>query len=115
VARLIPLAGLLALERALETDDEALMQVGTCYPPPVEQYLDEPVQMACAITLTGGKATVGEALAWFNGVRDRAKGPAFTAFIRWFDQTPRDEMRRALLPEVKRSIALAAAESEVAS
>jgi hypothetical protein len=105
----IPLAGLQALELALEHDDEALMQTGTCYPPPTERWHGEPIEQADAIVLAGwrglGLQTVGQAAQWFDDLR-LAAGRELTAFLAWYDKIPRDEMRRALLPEVKRLLAV---------
>ncbi len=58
-----------------------------------------------------GLETVGEVLDAFAalcGLADRALGGrvACAPFLEWFDDSPREEVRRQLLPEVERALAL---------
>jgi hypothetical protein len=106
--------GLEALRTALVEDDPRLLQGATTTPPPLQCVQDWPVEAACAVTYTGwqgdGLETVGEAEEFFaktcyscdNAVGEPA---ACRHFLNFFDETPRDGMRRLLLPEVEREIA----------
>ena len=105
--------GLEALVIALEADDSRLIQGATTTPPPLMCVQDWPVEAACAIALCGwlgeGKATVGEvqehfAVACFNADQYVGDPAACRHYLNWFDDTPRDEMRRELLAEVRREL-----------
>lgn len=113
--------GLEALRTALETDDERLIQGGTTNPPPLLCVHDWKCNGACGMALIGWLSgslpevdtadhkvgvTVGsveEAFADLCWKCDAALGePAGCRwFLNWFDDTPRDEMRRELLAEVE--------------
>jgi hypothetical protein len=109
-------AGLEALKAALENDDPRLTQGSTTTPPPLLCVQDWPVECACGMAFLkwmgdepdrDGKplTTVGqveEAFADLCYRCDVALGePAGCRwFLNWFDDTPRDEMRRELLGEV---------------
>jgi hypothetical protein len=106
--------GLEALARALRTDDPRLIQGGTTSPPPLRAVLHWPVEGACLVGFCGwqgdGLETVAEVEKFFAGVCsacDQAVSePAGCRWtLNWFDETPRDEMRAALLPEVERALA----------
>lgn len=112
--------GLLRLRSALENDDRALLQGTATFPPPLEALKAQPVEGACAVSYCGWQGddlgTVGEVEAFFARVcfeTDRRLGePAGCRwFLNWFDETPRDEMRRLLLAEVKETLARRAGES----
>jgi hypothetical protein len=114
VAPLLPTRGLEVLRRALERDDPWLVQGATTDPPPLEEALDRPVQAACAIGYCGwlgdGLATVAEVEKYFAGVcraaDERLGEPAgIRPFLAFFDDTPRQEMRLALLAEVDLELA----------
>ncbi len=117
VAPLLSVDGLEALRQALATDDVRLIQGATTTPPPL-QYVHWPVKAACLISyagvdLCGGfdHATVGDVEEFFTrmcvDIDQRLGEPAGCRwFLNWFDETPRDEMRALLLPEVERSLAL---------
>ena len=106
--------GLLALRDALRDDDPRLVQGATAIPPPLMCVQDFSVEAACAVSFCGwqgdGLGTVGEVYEHF-GSRcydtdtrlDDMAGCRW--FLKWFDDTPRDEMRSLLLPEVERAIA----------
>ncbi len=110
-----------ALQTALETDDERLLQGATTSPPPLNLVRDYPVEAACVIGFCGAidhggfkgnptPATVEQAEEFFAKVcfaTDQKIGEpaACRWFINWADETPRDEMRSMLLPEVKRELA----------
>lgn len=107
-------AGLEALRDALAADDVRLIQGSTTTPPPLMCVQDWPVEAACALGLCGwiGEKleTVGEVETYFAGlcydVDQRLGEPAGCRwFLNWFDDTPRDEVRRELLAEVERALA----------
>jgi hypothetical protein len=75
---------------------------------------DWPVEAACALGFSGwqgdGLETVGEVEEFFAKVCYEAdvrlgEPAACRWFLNWFDDTPRDEMRRELLEEVEYSLA----------
>jgi hypothetical protein len=106
--------GLLALKRALESDDPALLQGRTTDPPPLQIHDDWPVEGACALALCGwrgdGLATIGAVETYFAEAcwrADQALGEpaACRYFLNWFDDTPRAVMRELLVAEVNRALA----------
>lgn len=109
----LPTAGLVALRQALVEDDPHLMQGGTTQPPPLMCVADWPVEAACAIGYAGWKAdreTVGEVEEFFAVTcleADRAMNEpaACRHFLNWFDDTPRDQMRKELAAEVESILA----------
>ena len=118
----LPTAGLFALRAALEADDPRLLQGETTSPPSVLCLQDEVVQAACLVTFCGWQgnelATVGDVDEFFTvacleaGDRVGTEG-ACRYFLNWYDDTPRDQMRRELLSEV--DLALAARSVELAA
>jgi hypothetical protein len=121
VVPLLSDAGLAALESALLTDDPRLLQGATTSPPPLSCVQDWDVEGACLIGLCGwlgdGLRTVGEVEEFFAKTCfaiDQTLGePAGCRWLlNWFDETPRDEMRRGLLSEVSRARAHRAAATE---
>jgi len=111
----MPTAGLEALRDALERDDPTLLQGETINPPPFRCVHTWPVRGACVISYCGWRGlaleTVGEveeffARTCFNADRTLGQAAAIHWFINWADDTPRAEMRRQLLPEVERILAL---------
>ena len=109
VAGQLSTAGLEALARALCVDDKRLLQGATTTPPPLQCVQDWKVEAACAAGFCGwqgdGLETVAEVEEFFARVcfeADQALGePAGCRwFLNWFDETPREEMRRQLLAEV---------------
>jgi hypothetical protein len=114
VAPLLSVAGLEALRAALVQDDPRLHQGATTMPPPLPCVQDWPVEGACAVGFCGwqgeGLETVGEVEEFFARTCfeiDQRLGELAGCrwFLNWFDETPRDEMRRQLLAEVNRSLA----------
>lgn len=109
---LLPLRGLVALRKALIDDDPRLLQGATTSPPPLRCTEDWPVEAADVIAFCAwmnGDDTVGVAEEFFARacfeVDQRLGDPAGCRwFLNWFDETPRDEMRRLLLPEVELAI-----------
>lgn len=113
-APLLSTAGLAALAEALRTDDPRLTQGSTTTPPPLMCVEDWPVEAACCIGFCGwqgdGLETVGEVEEFFARAcfeaDQRMKEPAYCRwFLNWFDDTPRDEMRRELLVEAELALA----------
>jgi hypothetical protein len=120
----ISTSGLQALRRALLHDDARLLQGATTSPPPLQCVQDWPVEGACGLGYCGwqgdGLETVAEVEEFFARVcyeADQKLGEpaACRWFLNWFDETPREEMRRQLLPEVNRSLAQRLAEEAKAS
>jgi hypothetical protein len=121
---LVPLlstSGLEVLRRGLADDDARLLQGATTTPPPLQCVQDWPVEAACALGYCGwlgeGLETVAEVEEFFARmcfeIDQRLGEPAGCRwFLNWFDETPRDEMRRELLAEVNRTLALRRADAE---
>lgn len=114
VAPLLTLDHLIVLRDALERDDPALIQKATSQPPPLQCVQDWPPEGACAFGYCGWKGddlkTVGEVEEFFARmcfeVDQRVNEAAGCRwFLNWYDETPRDQMRGLLLPEVKLAIA----------
>lgn len=102
-----------ALRKGLAEDDIRLVQGATTQPPPLQCVQDWPCEAACATAYPGWIGdelkTVGEVEEFFAKMcyaMDQNLGePAGCRwFLNWFDDTPRDEMRRELLVEVDRTI-----------
>jgi hypothetical protein len=114
LAPLLSTKGLESLGRALANDDGRLLQGATTTPPPLQCVQDWPVEAACSIGFCGwqgeGLETVAEVEEYFAQicfeVDQRLGEPAACRwFLNWFDETPRDEMRRLLGAEVARTLA----------
>jgi len=114
IAPSLSLAGLEALQRALQNDDPKLLQGSTTSPPPLQAVQDWPVEAACALAYTGWEGdmlpTVGAVEEYFARkcyeCDQRLGEPAACRFfLNWVDETPRDVMRAQLLPEVTAAIA----------
>lgn len=110
----ISTAGLEALKEGLATDDPRLLQGATTTPPPLQCVQDWPVEGACGLGYCGwqgdGLETVAEVEEYFAQAcfeADQALGEpaACRWFLNWFDDTPRDEMRRLLTAEINRTLA----------
>jgi hypothetical protein len=121
LAPLLSTTGLQALRRGLADDDARLLQGATTTPPPLQCVQDWPVESACALGYCGwqgeGLETVAEVEEFFARmcfeIDVRLGEPAGCRwFLNWFDETPRDEMRRELLAEVNRQLALRRADDE---
>ena len=109
----LSLNGLKALRRALASNDARLAQGATTFPPPLASVRDWPVEAACALGFCAWQGehleTVGEVGEFFSRCCFEAdqrigKPAASRWFLKWFDDTPRDDMRRELLTEVTRAI-----------
>jgi hypothetical protein len=112
VAPLLSDEALAVLGRALSADSPELVQGATTSPPPLSIVADWPVAGACVLGYCGwrgeGLETVGEVEEFFAKMCyaiDRRLGEAAACrwFLNWFDETPREAMRAALLAEVERS------------
>src|SRR5437879_4411200 len=108
-APMLSTAGLLSMKRGLETDDPALVQNATVYPPGEQ----EPVCAACPLGYAGWKGnglrTVAEVNRYFSQLcqaADECLGElaACADFLSWVDDTSPAVMRRQLLAEVNRAI-----------
>ena len=112
----IGIDGCRALLVALEADDPRLHQGVTVHPPPLPTNLDCPPESACAVSLCGwlsepGLISVGEVEEYFARVChevDQRLGQSGGCrhFLNWFDETPREEMRAALIPEVRLALGM---------
>jgi hypothetical protein len=121
LAPLISTEALEALRSALANDDVRLLQGATTTPPPLQCVQDWPVEAACVLGFCGwqgeGLETVAEVEEYFARlcyeVDLRLGEPAACRwFLNWFDETPRDEMRRLLLSELTRTLTLRQANDE---
>lgn len=102
------------LRDALANDDTRLLQGATTTPPPLHCNQDWPVEAACALGFCGwqgeGLETVAEVEEYFARccfeIDKRLDEPAGCRwFLNFYDETPRDEMREKLLPEVEYALA----------
>src|SRR5262245_49936948 len=102
-APLLSTAGLQALRQALIEDDDRLLQ-GVTTSPPTTSVHDRPVEGTCAVGYTAwhgeGLESIGEIERHFaESCReaDRRLGEAGACryFLNWFDDAPREQMRRA--------------------
>lgn len=112
-APILPIDGLTALATALREDDKKLIQGATTTPLPLMCVMDWPVEAGDCLAFMGavthggfGTATVGECEEFFAKCcyeADQLLGePAACRWLlNWYDDTPRDEMRRELLAEVE--------------
>lgn len=101
------------LGTALHFNLPQLVQGVTTGPPPLPVNQDKPCEQADAIGYCGwigeGLITVGQVEEFFAkscfDVDQRLGEPAGCRwFLNWFDDTPRDEMRRELLAEIVREL-----------
>lgn len=101
---------LTALRDVLRTDDPRLTQGSTTTPPPLLCVQDWPCEAADAIGVCGWLGeelrTVGEveeffAKACFEADQRLGEPAACRWFLNWFDDTPRNDVRRELLAEVE--------------
>ncbi len=115
LAPLLSREELIALEIALENDDRRLIQGSTVHPLLLDAWAHRAIQGACALGFCGwrgaGLRTLAEVEAYFHRLCDAAdavlKEPgACRYFLTWYDDTPRGEMRRALLAEVRWALSL---------
>lgn len=113
VAPLLSARALEVLQTGLEQDDPRLIQGAICTPPPLQCVKDWPTESACALGFCGwqgeGLESVAEVEEFFARmcfeIDTRLGEPAGCQwFLNWYDETPRDEMRRLLLVEVQRAI-----------
>lgn len=107
---ILPTKGLEALLEALRTDDKTLLQLVTTQPPSLECVRDWPCEGGCALAYVGWKAeglkTVRDVesafIAYCYECDQRLGKPAESRwFLEFVDETPRDEMRKELIPEVE--------------
>lgn len=112
-AESLPTRGLEALLEALRTDDSRITQGSTTTPPPLQSVQDWPVEAADAIAFCGWQGldlkTVGEveeffAKAAFEADQRLGEPAACRWFLNWYDDCPRNEMRRELSAEVEREL-----------
>lgn len=112
----VPLLSTKALEallKGLESDDAKLVQGCTTQPPPLPSVQNWPVEAACALGYCGwqgeGLETVAEVEEFFArmcfGIDQRLGEPAGCRwFLNWFDETPREVVRRELTQEVRSAL-----------
>ena len=95
----------------LETDDQRLLQGVTTSPPPLLCVQDWPCEGACLISYpvafeTTEEIKVGEveeqfAQMCFQADQTLGEPGAIRYLLRWFDESPRADVRRELIAEVK--------------
>lgn len=109
-SKVLSTAGLIALREAIRTDDPRLVQGSTTIPRPLEVAETWPCEGACAMGLCGwlgdGLETIGEVEEFFAKACFEADLLVKSAggcrwYLNWFDDVPRDVMRRELLAEVE--------------
>ena len=106
--------GLQKLAEALVGDDPRLVQGATTCPPPLQCVLDWPVESTDAIGFCGWQgdqlSTVQEVEEYFARIcfetdQILQEPAACRWFLNWYDEVPREEMRRELLAEVTKALA----------
>ena len=119
VAPCVGQESLTALRRALDQDDNRLVQGRTTIPPPLACALDWPVEAACALGFCHWKGEDGvtvretdeQVARWCFEIDQTMGEPAAVRhFLNWADSSPRDEMRKALIEEI--DLALGRAKEE---
>lgn len=109
VAPLLSDDALEAVRKALDEDDQKLIQGATTTPPPLLALSDWDCEAACLIGYAGwrgdGLTKVGDVEEFFarmcHAIDNAVGEPAGCRwFLNWFDETPRPEMRQNLLEEV---------------
>jgi len=104
-----------ALRNGLQNDDYRLVQGHTAVPTPLKSVADWPCEGACATSYgywqgsQGGQSTVADVESYFAGIcyeieKTLGESAAVRHFLNWFDDTPREQMIRELLPEVEIAI-----------
>jgi hypothetical protein len=104
--------GLQALAEALERDSSELIQGETVHPDLNTTWREEECTGACALAYPLWKTlelfSIGNTEREFTQlcikVDNQMGAGAAMRFVLWFDETPRPEMRRELLREVRRAI-----------
>lgn len=114
-APMLTTEGLVALWDALRADDPRLLQGATTTPPPLVAVQDWPVEAACLLGFCGwqdgtGRQTVAQVEEYFADLCYRIdqaiEEPAGCRWLlNYWDETPRSEVIRELLPEVERTLA----------
>jgi hypothetical protein len=108
-------SGLEALLRALSSDDQRLIQGATTIPPPLQCVQDWPTEAADAITFCAWQGdnltTVGEceeffAKSCFEADQRLGELGGCRHYLNWYDDVPRDEMRREMWAEVFRALSI---------
>lgn len=109
----LPILGLRALRDALADDDRVIVQGATTQPPPLLCISDWKIECADGIGYAMWKGlnleTVGEVADAFGDACGRAddlmgEPAACRWFLNWFDDTPREEMRRLLVAEIEATL-----------
>jgi hypothetical protein len=120
IAPSLSTAALEALAQALERGDRGLVQWTVTFPPSLQALSDHPVEATCAVGYCGwrgeGLKTVAEVQDYYTRVcfeaGQRLGEPAACRwFLNWCDDTPRAEMCRLLLAEVRETLSRRGRES----
>ena len=110
LAPLLSTNALEALRRGLANDDPRLIQGATTTPPPLQCVQDWPVDACCVLGFCSWQGEALESVAeveedfarlCFEADQVLGEPAACRYFLNWYDETPRDEMRRELLAEVE--------------
>lgn len=108
LAPLLSVTDLELIQKALLEDDGTLCQGITTHPEAFRENLRKPVEACCLVSYTGWKSglqTVEEVEEYFARVCseiDARLGHSSECrwLLNWFDETPREEMRRLLSEEI---------------
>ena len=97
------------LRERIDEDSPRLIQGCTTSPPPLQCVFDWPWEGGDAIVNAFGDGTVGEAeeffaMLCFNADQRVGEPAGCRWFLCWYDETPRDEMRRELKWEIDREL-----------
>jgi hypothetical protein len=112
-APLLSDAALRVLKGALDLDDRRLLQGQTTQPPPLLCVADWPCEGACLIGYAGWQgenlSTVAEVEEFFvllcvEADRRLGRMAACSALLSWFDDSPRDVVRRELSEEIAQEL-----------
>lgn len=109
IAPAIPTAALIELRAALAADDPKIIQGAVTSPAPLDSLRSVAVHGSDVIGFAAmvgfGLRTVGEVVAHYHAVCEAAdvslrESHACRWFLVWYDETPRDAMRAALMAEI---------------
>lgn len=102
-------AALAAMRDALANDHPNLVQGATTIPAPLQPLADQPAECCCILGFAAwqvdGLGTVAQleeefSLMCFEADQAMGEPAACRYFLNWYDETPREEMRREMLAEI---------------
>ena len=123
-AVVLPIQGLVGLLAALEKDDQRLLTGATCWPPPLQSCQNDFTEKACGIAWAAAYGApdsypVGEletlfAKACWDASALLGDGSACRYFLSYWDETPREQLRKQMIPELRLAISNRASERPAA-